>query len=1002
MTDYKNLIMDMNGALSAKNHAALHGISEELLQDKIAAAGAIKEHYNETVYNTTLGGNGAPHYPKKSILREIFQNIIDCTYPDDSISIDIKCNDVDRTITFKYNELGFKISDIISFFSLGHTTKDETSTGAFGVGIKGAISNSEELVICSTHCNKCQALSMHTELTICPIKQCGMDTLFIKNFGLSAVEDNSSPETFLTVRLKQELYLALKANLVDIASMEKSCVKGEYITPFDLLFATLKSKKNITITVIDEPGNTNEIMYNITQDENSLTFKQGDEGVEFSAYTGASSGFSYLIPSIRYGADLPRFVTEFNYNYFSTYELTGDENRSKVYINLPALDIECLDYPDLRSYITFDRKAINSSKYEKARSCIKNDFSSMIERFGKENKFYFNLDGLCTYSLKYFANFLFVNKPYIDLCSLLLKYIGIYIKAKEPELSCFTPLSEIKFFQCLSDFKPIDTLTSYCIVRKSAPYRVFDGILNLSDTTLAPVKFQLNESAHQWFTAVFAGLSIQSHAMLKVWVTEKSGVFDEEVLQSILTVISEHGLNWEFRATESILKVSFGENQHHEYELKDGFTVTYPLTLFLARNICSNACTNLFKRVLALYQAKIFKTNESTNAELTDLEKIQCYNSPKHSFAYKIVDNALTCELEVYIFATVPGQGVHQFVIDSFDVSKEDYSALYEITQKSNYNLLVNRDFNSLGMTIESVIDIFDYDQTKIQQYKSDLQCSLSNIYIGQTDYKFGNSALVLFIKNNKVNFIRLADHFDDQLVPKYDYVIILCKNNTCKIDNVSQVLDKLFGTGNLVSNLYKEITIPNTIILDQFDYRLNPLLPVSKTDFYTLQHFLLWQYTRRNTNNYSLVKLLTVDLSNKFVGYASVCSVCGFSSTIMEAFAVRTFDYYTPECKYELPLYLCANDHATSSNWMITNVVFDGAESFVDWLKQINDGELSIPTDLLRCKITFDYKMTYKLFNVTNESTNGDSPTEESINIILTPLMAVKWYTDNSNKCLK
>ena len=105
-------------------------------------------------------------------------------------------------------------------------------------------------------------------------------------------------------------------------------------------------------------------------------------------------------------------------------------------------------------------------------------------------------------------------------------------------------------------------------------------------------------------------------------------------------------------------------------------------------------------------------------------------------------------------------------------------------------------------------------------------------------------------------------------------------------------------------------------------------------------------------------------------------------------------------EQKFNFSLYLCSNDANAAGGWIIDDISIGGMSPFL-WLEEISLIE-KIPAEFLYCRIKYHPQFTYDICEAAADERgasggNVHDGNEEVMDIILTPLLAAKWFDDNS-----
>ena len=105
-------------------------------------------------------------------------------------------------------------------------------------------------------------------------------------------------------------------------------------------------------------------------------------------------------------------------------------------------------------------------------------------------------------------------------------------------------------------------------------------------------------------------------------------------------------------------------------------------------------------------------------------------------------------------------------------------------------------------------------------------------------------------------------------------------------------------------------------------------------------------------------------------------------------------------EQKFNFSLYLCSNDANMAGGWIIDDISIGGMSPFL-WLEEISLID-KIPAEFLYCRIKYRPQFTYDICEADagEQGAAGENVHdggEEIMDIILTPLLAAKWFDDNS-----
>lgn len=1026
-----NLLSKLTLAKKNKQEDEIDAVNQELneyyqiiISDTETSEEAIKKHYNEVTYDLDNGVMGATPYLNASILREILQNIIDCDYKEPEIKIEINFDDNLKKISFKYNEKGFTISNLISFLSLDHTTKSVNSTGAFGLGAKGVILNAKCLEILSVY--KDQNRGHRIELDISHVLNNGKKQLQIEK--LNIFNDTEMPGilgeesyTKLALFLDDNIYKGIKKNLNDL---QGECEKGKYITPIDLIFASLKQpNKKIFLKIL-----ANEYCIRYEEQEKQASFHLNNNLLAtFKVYKGEQTEFSYLIPSTRGGEDMPKFIKDYNYNYFSTYELTGNlenENLPKFFINIPTIDKKFEFIDDQKYYITSDRKGIHQNKIKQVELNIARDFIQILEEF-EEDLIIFIEKGTYRYVLGYLYEFmehqLKINSENYDWKSIYKIFnekIKINYKDNENQEK-FLKLVELKNFiyesnlvkhakelgendynflfkQCESDFRTslFDLSINFIFILSGKEIRY--SLANYNGARMSSEKiFRCDDyldSDH--YNSMLIGrilykLNYRNGNEILLLAAENDIAFTEETLIKLLqALIEDKKIPVEFNIEDSSLTV--GEKS---YNFNENFKISKIEVLYYANNL--NLTENFFEFLCDFYKKHLF----SNETELSTLKKIQIYKARGFKFSFnhnpkrtlKVSYPYRNCYLDI-----------------EKELSFEDirYKEIVELTGLTDYKLLVRESIKDFEV-IHNILELYDFDLDIVEEYSNSMDTIniLSKISIVKTNLKLDDEHLIAFVKNGLfVEIIQFENYKNARNINDFDDIFIIPKLKTdgnpskIKIASMASLLDKFLEADGKIKGFYSATKKPLLKMLDQFDYRLKPILDVNKPDVEVLKQFLK-QINNDYTKKQQMKMYFAKDLTNKLYGYSTGCSMCDYQTDILNAFDLKEINYHNKENNYKVYLYMCANHYYESEGWLILNIKFQNSVGsyvieFNEWLEHIKENEY-ISANLLKCEIQIVKKSRYQLFDL--EESSGQENTKETYHFTLTPLLAVYWLTTNS-----
>lgn len=1035
LVDYTQVIKQINGALKKLTFAKkydkkeifvevskeLNDLSLTILSDKQAASEGIKQHYNSNVYDSDNGIQNPPNYLNTSIIREIVQNMIDCNYNEPQIDIVIDFDDSTKTITFNYNEEGFKISNIISFLSLGHTTKGSNNTGAFGVGAKGTISNAECVKITSFYAGE---NSHSVFLSISPEKKEYREdkNLVIHEFLLG---DNNSNENYtkLELTLNSTVYQAIKDNLLDLSG-EKA--KGKYITPIDLTFAALKQpNKQISINI------ANKVTYSVhyVENESYATFNLNDQLlVGFKVFKGEASEFSYLIPYNRgQSSDMPSFISRDSYNYFSTYELTGKIEGAltlpKFFINVPTIDKKYETDEDKKYYITIDRKGIQENKKEAVEKVIASDFRAIIHKF--EDDLVIELDKWNhRYILKYLYEFIeyqekqspiakdwsvikneFHSKIAFQRGDQQVKLADVknfeyekdmLLEAQKLKNNVFIFKEEVSEFYGAKGRKTFDLHINFRIVfyGEELPIIEMASFYQASKAYYEIAHYSDYKHSNCYKNTyinnrILYNLNYRLDDEIYLISAENDDTFTEDTLLNLLKALYKNSkIVAEFDSEKNILEV--GE---HLYEFEEHFAIRQMESVYYAWLLTGKINDKFFDLICTLYKKTLF------SAQTSPLEKLSYYKNNKFKLSF---NHNVTNIIKVSKECTYANRTV-EIVLDNIDISNIDYEQIVHVTGLTNYKLLIGKAVNDFSLD-QNIVDSYNLDLDILKKYAnvSDVEQVLEKIFISETNLQLGDEDLIAFVNDGVFkDIVQLRNIASPISREQFDYILIISKKNKSgkhskiRVAKIGEILDALLESKGKIKQFFKPIDKPLIKMLDQFHYKLKPVTEVNRAEIEILKLLL-----NKTKDEYKKI-VIAKDLTSKLYGYSTCCSLCNYNTDVLNAFHVKEIHYLDQDIKRTLNLYICGNHYFESEGWIILDVNFQNANgeydiSFSEWLVIIQEKEM-MAAHLLKCELQIIKKSSYRIFELADEK-EEQSVKKQRYRFVLTPLLAVKWLVDNTH----
>lgn len=984
---------------------------QNLLYTGEADSTPFKDYFNSvfsgrTPYNASLS---VSDYPKESILRELLQNTFGCYYSEPDIKVLFNF-EKDGEIKLTYNEDGFTLEQILYYLSIGRSDGDKSREGRFGVGSKSVFMNVEWLKLRSNNF----VFRMVNDDGILKIRDLNLTAPVFKG-------------TEIIFKVNDEEYNRMKENLVNIAIH-----KGDYLNLVEFCFAFIRKKQlgrfgeeecltrtfNIAIMEMGKPLAVYKVIRHqkSPQDDPTVRFLQnGKSIIEFIWYE--NEGFVYLIPFAVSSAKRDTLVKVLldKYNYFSTYELTGlikstgedfiKEKLSAFFVSVP------------NSYITTHRTGIRHECEEEVSDAISRDLDFMITKYSS----YFVLELLRRsnsdkyymrpkhYVFEFFSNYIHsssmaqgLENKFHSCISLLvpgkmdamtyadMKEIGFYSnqgsvsKQEHENGSAFKEYIEQELINMSEDVKGMPEniiVASYVWTdeeteeegREFCYHFNFDGNTYILDSEKNP--------AIKDYGLSFGFRSIVALKLGKYVVND--GVADEEALIGAFSLFDEmYGHDYRIGMRYYQFNVRYRDNQHNF-------------------DVARMNVHNLKRAYDAIVMHKsVFENHQVYNEVVNMLMNSFTQGKDTMTFLREIKSQGgdITLQLDInkkYRFAAYGKQFMIPSTITNADLL-EIIGDVYALINCGMFNgRIFDFPFTKSGYSFEKSVLMSSLRSYNLTDER--VQAVLPNMYI--CDLKIPRIALLA--ENNKI--IRIVDineaisESDRKSIVKY----VVLKDDCTKPEFAKYLEYLLIGENNdVLSRFYSSTEEPNQVLLDQIPYYYKPLPMITVKEL----RFLREQYskikdlgTTRIFRNY-----FAKDVNSKLFGYGGVCSCCGYESNIINNYVVRDFEVGLfkdeKEEKFKFSLYMCANDSLAASGWIIEDISIGGMSPFL-WLEEIESCEV-IPPEFLLCSIKYRSQLTYDIIGLGAkeqsymESVSDGQP--QTMEVILSPLMAAKWLQDN------
>ncbi len=947
-------------------------------------------------------------YPRESIIRELLQNVFGCDYEENDIKVMIEFLD-EGQVKLTYNETGFSLEQVFYYLSVGRNDGNKEREGRFGLGAKSVFANVDWFKMRSNN------------YSLRVVNDGG--TLKVRELELNGPK---FAHTEIVFGLDQESQQKLHRNLVSMCSE-----KGDYMNMVDLCFAFIRKKHlkatdehetlsrtfNIAIISFGKP----EVVYKIQEfrkDENDLPkirfFENGKSVADFIHME--NDGFVYLIPFAISGAKREAAKVLMNkYNYFSTYELTGLVKASRQEFLQEQLSAFFVSVPN--SYITNNRAGIRHDCIEEVSAEIEKDIVEIVDAYKK--LFVLELvqrpDNAERYMLRprqYVFEF-FYN--YINTSSLvkgLKEKFGESVSIKMPNIEEPVPFAELKtngFFTEHSGVPKEEHDDGSAMQVLYNDLEQMEGWFKGEDNHVLLAKYNWHEQATDENGSEFVYAFHQDDQVYMMSSDKNRQIRDYDLGLGFRSIISLKLNNCVIDgavADENALAEAFEV-------IDEMFGEAYRIGMKYFQFIVTSGATTIQFEVSKINIHNLKKAMDVVQAHEMRFENHQVYNS-----VVTLLMNSFTNGKDTLEFLReIKSQGGE--VSLALDINKRYRFAAYGKQfmippNVTNADLLeIIGDVYTLidsGMFNNRVFDFpyssahYSYDAEEISTVltecgdPSEIKDKISKIFV--CDLALDKIALI--DQNKKIlKIIDMAEPIADADREKTDKYIVL-REGLGKPQFAKFVEFILTGknTGALTA-LYSSSEEPNQVLLDQIPYYYKPVPTIRKEEF---------KFLRSEIRRISGIKDARVyknyfarDINAKLYGYGGKCQCCSYESNIINSFTLKNFSIGLlngeKEQKFNFALYLCANDAINAGGWIIDDVSIGGMSPFL-WLEEINMIDY-IPPEFLYCRIKYRPQVTYDICEVTEGANNLPETVidgaQETLDLILTPMMAAKWVEDNT-----
>lgn len=973
-------------------------------------------------FNNQYAGRGAANvnsifkdYPRESIVRELLQNCFGCDYDDPNIKIMIEFLD-EGQVKITYNETGFNLEQVFYYLSVGRNDGDKKREGRFGLGAKSVFANVDWFKMRSN------------EYSLRVVNDDG--TLKVRELEL-----NGKPfaHTEIVFSLPQDEQETLHENLKTLTSQ-----KGSYINMVDLCFAFIKKKflkstdteecndRVIQIAIISygKP----EVVYKIQQhrksDDDIPKVRFSENGKSVADFIHVEyDGFVYLIPYAISGSKREAAkVLMSKYNYFSTFELTGFVNSTNQKFVEDQLSAFFVSVPN--KYITNNRSGIKYDSLEECSNKIEQGILSVTEEY--KRLFVLELvqrtDDAERYMLRpkqyvfeFFYNYINNSAIVKGLREKFSDGMSIVFPHSEEPVA-FAQLREKGFFS------ENDEITKEEHEDGSAEKQLLADIEQMNDwytadngddnhVLVAKYRWSVagtDEGGEEFLYSFYQDgnqymMSSKGANRIKDYELSASfrSIISLKLSESIVngSVADETALGKAFEVIDQM----FGEN--YRISMKYFQLVITSGTAQIQFEISKINIGNLKKAydILAAHEMR-FENHQIFNQICTLM--VNSFTNGKDTIQFlkeiKSQGGEISLALDInkrYRFS-VYGK---QFMIPPNISTADLLDIVGDVYALIESGLLNNRVFDFMftagrfGFDTQEVMSV-------LSEVKSpeEIEKTLAKIYV--CDLGLDKIAL-LGAESKLLKIVDLSAPISDEDKAKAEKFVVL-RDGMTKPQYAGFAEFILTGVNkNRLRGLYAGTEEPNLVIIDQLPYYYKPVPTISREEFDRLREQVrrIAVYEKLNPKAYR--NYFARDLNAKLYGYGGVCPCCGYETGVLNSFVVKKFSIGLmngeKEQKFNFALYLCHNDADAAAGWIIDDVSVGGMTPFL-WLEEISQID-NIPPEFLYCRIKYRRQLSC---DICEPDANGSVQIEnvyegapEVFDMVLSPMMAAKWYEDNMGK---
>lgn len=948
-------------------------------------------------------------YPRESIIRELLQNVFGCDYDESDIKVMIEFLD-EGQVKLTYNETGFSLEQVFYYLSVGRNDGNKEREGRFGLGAKSVFANVDWFKMRSNN------------YSLRVVNDGG--TLKVRELDLTAPQFK---HTEIVFALDEDSQKRLHDDLVSMTVR-----KGEYINMVDLCFAFIRKKHLKSTDENEDPARTfniavisfgkPEVVYKIQEyrrDENDLPkirFSENGKSVADFIHM-EENGFVYLIPFAISGAKREAAkVLMSKYNYFSTFELTGLVKASRQDFLKEQLSAFFVSVPN--QYITNNRSGIRHDCIEEVSTEIEEDILDIVEQYRR--LFVLQLTQRpddpqkymlrpAQYVFEFFYNYISTSTLVKGLREKFAESISVKFPDVEEPVT-FTDLREKGYFNERSDVSVEDHESGAACEALiedldqmkewygsdgdhvfAAKYNWYKQETNERGSEFA-YSFQLD--GHNYIMSSDRNRKIRDYDLSNGFMSIISLKLNSCIVNG--AVADENALEEAF----GIIDEMFGESyridmKYFQFHITAGGTdIHFEISKIQIGNL---------KRAIDVIQKHEmrFENHQIYNQVITLL--VNSFTNGKDTMEFlreiKSQGGEVTLALDINKRYRFSAYG-KQFMIPP-NITNTD---LLEIVGDV-YLLIESGMFNGRVFDFPYSPGRYDYDPEDILSAlptvgnPEDIKAKLSKIYTCD----MGLNKIALLDGSNKIiAIIDAADGISPDNRNKTEKYVVL-KDGLSKPQFARFIEFILTGKrGDALAAIYSSSEEPNLVLVDQIPYYYKPVPTIQHKEF---------EFLRGEVRRISSIKDPRVyknyfarDINAKLYGYGGICPCCGYESKMINSFILKEFSVGLlngeKEQKFRFSLYLCANDSYAAGGWIIDDVSIGGMSPFL-WLEEMSQIDY-IPPEFLYCRIKYRPQVTYDICEAASGS-NDENPSSavydgspEVLDIVLSPMMAAKWYEEN------